>query len=138
VVAPPAGLQAEVRRFAAVVSEASGWEYEEAEEAVEGAAAVLVEALAAGSRGVLVTAAAARLAQTARDASVPLWGVAGVGRVLHDQLLGEVIRRAGDDIELIGPGAFDFVVGPSGLESPVEALSRGRCPPAPELVVRAG
>ena len=138
VVAPSPGLQAEVRRFAAVVSEASGWEYEEAEEAVEGAAVVLVEALAAGSRGVLVTAAAARLAQTARDASVPLWGVAGVGRVLHDQLLGEVIRRAGDDIELIGPGAFDFVVGPSGLESPVEALSRGRCPPAPELVVRAG
>ncbi len=138
VVGSSPGLRAEVRSFAAAVSEASGWEFDQAREAVRGASVVLVEALAAGSRGVLVTAAAARLAQAAHDASVPLWGVAGVGRVLHDQLLGEVMRRAGDDIELIETGDLDLVVGPSGLENPVEALSRGVCPPAPELVVRAG
>jgi hypothetical protein len=138
VVGSSPGLRAEVRRFGALVSEASGWEFDEAEQAVEGAAVVLVEALAAGSRGVLVKAAAAPLAQAAHDASVPLWGVAGVGRVLHDRLLGEVMRRAGDDIELIEPGALDLVAGPSGLESPLGALGRLGCPPAPELLVRAG
>ena len=138
VVGSSPGLRAEVRRFGALVSKASGWEFDEAEQAVEGAAVVLVEALAAGSRGVLVKAAAAPLAQAAHDASVPLWGVAGVGRVLHDQLFGEVMRRAGDDIELIEQGALDLVAGPSGLESPLGALGRLGCPPAPELVVRAG
>ncbi len=131
-------LRAVVRRFAASVSQASGFEFDEAGQAVQGAAVVLVEALAAGSRGVLVPTAAAALARTAHGASVPLWGVAGVGRVLHDQLLGELMRRAGDDAELMEPGAFDLVAGPSGLESPGRALSRAACPPAPELVVRAG
>jgi hypothetical protein len=137
VVGSSPGLRAEVRRFAAV-SAASGWELDEAEEVFRGAAVVLVEALAAGSRGVLVSALASRLAQAAHDAAVPLWGVVGAGRVLHDQLLGELMRRAGDALELMEPGALDLVVGPSGLAGPVQALRQGACPPAPELVVRAG
>ena len=131
-------LRAQVRLFAAVVSQASSWDCGEAEQAVQGAAVVLVEALAAGSRGVLVTAAAADVAHAARGASVPLWGVAGVGRVLHGQLLGEVMRRAGDSVQLLEPGVFDLLAGPSGLESPIGVLGRGGCPPAPELVVRGG
>ncbi len=88
-------LRAEVRRFGAVASKASGWDVRRRRERrSRGAAVVLVEALAAGSRGVLVTAAAASLAWAAKDASVPVWGVAGVGSVLHDQLFGEVVRRA--------------------------------------------
>ena len=138
VVAPSQALRAELRRFGAVASKTSGWNYDEAGEAVQGAAVVLVEALAAGSHGVLVTAAAGSLAAAGAGACVPVWGVAGVGRVLHDQLFGEVVRRAGDDVELMEPGAFDLVAGPSGLESPAMALRRGQCPPAPELVVRAG
>jgi len=129
-------LRGQVRRFATTAAKAEGFAFDEAEQAVEGAAAVLVEALAAGSRGVLVAAAAAPLAEAAQGASVPLWGVAGVGRVLPDQLLEEVLRRGGDGVELIETARFDLVAGPAGLEAPVQALAREACPPAPELFAR--
>ncbi len=138
VVGSSPALRGEVRGFAALVHEASGWEFEDARDAVNGATVVLVEALAAGPLGLLVTAEAALVARAARDASVPLWGIAGVGRVLHQQLLGEMLRRASDDVELIEPGGLDAVIGPSGLEEPGEALARAGCPSAPELLVRAG
>jgi hypothetical protein len=130
-------LRGQVRRFATVAATAEGFGFEEAEQAVHGAAAVLVEALAAGTRGVLVAAAAAPLAKVAQCASVPLWGVAGVGRVLCDQLLDQVLRRAGDGVELVETARFDLVAGPDGLQAPVQALARNTCPPAPELLVRA-
>ncbi|MGD0942767.1 MAG: hypothetical protein ABR972_00605 [Acidimicrobiales bacterium] len=138
VVGPSPGRRAEVRRFEAHVSEVSGWEPDEAEEAVEGAAVVIVEALAAGPSGVLASAGTSGLAQAAREASVPLWAVAGVGRLLHDELLGEMLRRAGDTVELIGQGSFEVVIGPTGPENPAVCLGRPLCPPAPELLVRAG
>jgi len=131
-------LRGEVRGFARLVEEASGWEFDEACDAVEGAALVLVEALAAGPRGVLIGAEAMPLVRAAHDASVPIWAVAGVGRVLNDQLLGEMVRRAGDDFELIEPAVLDALVGPAGVERPSEALGRAGCPTAPELLVRAG
>jgi hypothetical protein len=136
VVGSSPALRGQVRRFATAPAKAEGFEFDEAQQAVRGAAAVLVEALAAGSRGVLVPAAAAPLAEAAQGASVPLWGVAAVGRVLPDQLLEEVLRRAGDGVELIETARFDLVAGPAGLEAPVQALARGTCPPAPELFVR--
>src|ERR1019366_1594347 len=51
VVGSSLGLRGEVRGFGALVQEASGWELDEAREAVDGAGVVLVEALAAGPRG---------------------------------------------------------------------------------------
>ena len=51
VVGTSPGLGGEVRGFARLVEEASGWEFDEAREAVNGAAVVLLEALAAGPRG---------------------------------------------------------------------------------------
>ena len=78
------------------------------------------------------------LVQAAREASVPIWAVAGVGRVLNDQLLGEMLRRAGEGFELIEPEVLDALVGPGGVERPSDALGRSGCPTAPELLVRAG
>lgn len=138
VVASSSGLDGEARRFAAVAGSVSAWEFGQAFEAVDGAAVVVVEALAAGSRGLLVSAATALLVGAARDSSIPLWGLAGVGRVLHGQLFEEMLRRSGDEVELIEPAALEVVVGPSGPGSPAEGLSRGACPLAPELLVRAG
>ncbi len=137
VVGSASALRGQVRRFRTASAKADGFEFDEAEQAVRGAAVVLVEALAAGSRGVLVIASAAPLAEAAKGASVPLWGVAGVGRVLSDQLLEEVLRRAGDSVVLIETARFDLVAGRAGLEAPVQALARDACPPAPELLVRA-
>jgi len=131
-------LRREVLRFAALVEDSSGWEFAEAAGAVDGAAVVLVEALAAGPRGVIVNKEVAGLVTAARGASVPLWAVAGVGRVLNDQLLGEMLRRAGDGVALIGLSALDAVAGPAGVEQPDQALRRSCCPAAPELLVRAG
>jgi hypothetical protein len=137
VVGSSPGLRGQVRRFATTAAYADGFECDEAQQAVRGAAVVLVEAIAADSRGVLVTAAAVPLAEAAQGAHVPLWGVAGVGRVLQDRLLEEVLRRAGDGVQLIDAASFDLVAGPAGLEAPARALARGVCPPAPELLVHA-
>ncbi len=132
------GLRADLRGFETVVDQVSCWEFDEAPQAVDGAALVLLEALAAGPRGVIVSSEAGPLARAARAASVPLWAVAGVGRVLNEPLQVEMLRRAGDDVELIAPDELEALVGPSGLESPTEGLDRPGCPAAPELLVRAG
>jgi len=137
VVGSSPGLRGQVRRYATLGSQVDGWEIDEAVEAVRGAAAVLIEVLAAGSPGVLVSAAAALVAKAAQAAPVPLWAVAGVGRVLNDQLFEEVSRRAGDSVQFLAADSFDLVAGPAGFETPVQALSGRGCPPAPELLVRA-
>jgi hypothetical protein len=49
-----------------------------------------------------------------------------------------MLRRAGDTVELIGQGSFEVVIGPTGPENPAVCLGRPLCPPAPELLVRAG
>ncbi|MGA3354614.1 MAG: hypothetical protein ABSD85_15740 [Acidimicrobiales bacterium] len=130
--------RAELRRFEAVVPAASGWDLDEAVDAVQGAGLVLVEALAAGPAGVLLATGTEGLVNAARAASVPLWAVVGAGRVLHAQLLEEMLRRADGEVELIGPGSIEVVIGPSGPGTPAEGLGRQPCPPAPELLVRAG
>jgi hypothetical protein len=138
VVGSPARCRAEVHSFEAFVHSASGWDFDEAYGAVDGASVVLIEAFAAGSAGVLSAPGTAALAEAAREASVPIWAVVPVGRLLDSQLLAEMLRRAGDGVELISPELIEAVVGPSGLETPVEGLGRQLCPPAPELLVRAG
>jgi hypothetical protein len=132
------GRRAEVRKLESLVGEASGWDLDETEGAVQGAAVVLLEALAAGPGGVVVSAGTARLAQAAREASVPLWAVAGVGRVLGSQLLAEMQRRADGAVELVGTDSLEVVAGPGGIEDPPAGLSRSDCPFAPELLVTAG
>jgi hypothetical protein len=138
VVASEASRWAAVRGFAAVVAEASGWDFEEAPEALEGAAVVLLEALAAGPVGLVAAPGSRSLVEAAREASVPVWAVVGAGRVLHPQLLDEMLQRAGDSVDLVLPGVIEAVIGPSGLGTPAEGLGRQCCPPAPELLIRAG
>jgi hypothetical protein len=138
VVGSPHTRRAVVRAFEAVVSDASGWESDEAAQAVDGATVVLLEALAAGPVGLLVAAGSQKLVEAAHEASVPVWAVVGVGRVIDAQLLEEMRRRAGEQIELVDPGDIEAVLGPSGIATPVDGLGRKPCPPAPELLVRAG
>jgi hypothetical protein len=138
VVGPHGARRAEVRRFEEVVATASGWDFDEAHGAVAGADAVLVEAFAAGPAGIVAPAGTAVVVEAAREASVPLWAVVGVGRLLDGQLLAEMLRRAGEDADLVTPAMVEAVVAPSGLEEPAEALGRQLCPEAPELLVRAG
>jgi hypothetical protein len=137
-VGPSPGRRGEVRKFESLVDTVSGFEPDEAAEAVQGAAVVLLEALAAGPAGVVLTADTADLVQSAHELSVPVWAVAGVGRVLHGHLLAEMVRRAGTGVELIGPDLLEAVIGPNGIESPAEGLGHPTCPPAPELLARAG
>jgi hypothetical protein len=132
------GRRAERRRLGGSARAAGGFDPEESEQAVQEAAVVLVEALAAGRAGVVVVAGTSHLVQAACDASVPLWAVVGAGRVLNAQLLDEMLRRADGDVELVGPSSIEAVIGPAGLGTPAEGLGRQACPPAPELLVRAG
>ena len=128
VVASEASRWAAVRGFAAVVAEASGWDFEEAPEALEGAAVVLLEALAAGPVGIVAAPGSRSLVEAAREASVPVWAVVGAGRVLHPQLLDEMLQRAGDSVDLVLPGVIEAVIGPSGLGTPAEGLGRQMLP----------
>jgi hypothetical protein len=138
VLGSPATRRSEARGFASVVREATAWDFDEAPQALDGAAVVVVEAFAAGVAGVVAAPGTAALAETARATSVPVWAVVPVGRLLDGQLLSEMLRRAGDRVELISSELIAAVVGPSGLESAAQALGRQVCPPAPELLVRAG
>ena len=97
--------RSEVRRLEKVGRDASGWDFDEALDAVQGAALMIVEALAAGPAGVLVGRETETLATLAAQASVPIWAVVGVGRVLHPQLLDEIARRGGEQVARYHRGA---------------------------------
>ena len=103
---------------------------------------VLVEALAAGPSGLLAplgSHAAAALAQEA-------WGVAGVGRVLPEELWTALLERFDGSgcepwergAELVPVGALKFLVGPGGLGEVGLGLAATTCPAAPELLVAGG
>ena len=132
------GRRADLRRFSAVVREASDWDIDEAVVAVQGASLVLLEPLAAGPAGVLVATGVGDLVGAATAASVPSWAVVGAGRVLHPRLLEEMLRRAEGKLKLIGPDSIEVVIGPSGPGTPTEGLGHEACPSAPELLIRAG
>jgi hypothetical protein len=130
--------RSELRRLGGIARAEAGFHQDESQLAVQGAALVLVEALAAGQAGVVVGAGTGCLVQAANDASVPLWAVVGAGRVLNAELLEEMLRRAGEEVELVSPLSIEAVIGPAGLGTPVEGLGRQPCAAAPELLVRAG
>jgi hypothetical protein len=107
---------------------------------------VLIEALAAGPTGVLAAAGSHAVAAVARQSGVPVWAVAGVGRVLPSELWHAMLARMDERTdepwergeELVPEELFDIVVGPAGLEAPAVALLRPACLVAPELLRRAG
>ncbi|MCU1492340.1 MAG: hypothetical protein JWO62_104 [Acidimicrobiaceae bacterium] len=119
-------------RLLASDGERSGWLVEEAAEALEGAHLAVIEVSAAGPEGCVVDRGARTLAHEAARAGVPLWAVAGVGRILPSPLFAALAGRAGPD-EVVAADELAGVVGPNGLMQPAEALGRSDCPVVLEL-----
>jgi hypothetical protein len=126
--------------------EAAGVDAVLVEEAGLGAAAaasdvVVLEASALGPDGLVAAAGSRAAAAVARHAGVPVWAVAGVGRVLPEPLWAALVarlNRAGPSWELadevVPLDLVDVVVGPAGRQTPTEATRRADCPVVPELL----
>ncbi len=107
---------------------------------------VVVEALAAGPSGLLAVTGSHAAAAAACHAGVPVWAVAGVGRVLPAPLWGALLGRLDEredepwdrDVELVPGSLIASVVGPDGPMTTVEGLGHATCPVAPELLRHTG
>ncbi len=108
--------------------------------AVTAAGLVLLEASAVGPDGFVAAAGSLAAAAVGHHAGVPVWVVAGVGRVLPQPLWQAMLSRleAGPDpwdrAEDVAPLALiDQVVGPDGPQAPDGMAARADCPAVPEL-----
>jgi hypothetical protein len=103
---------------------------------------VLVEATAAGTSGVLAALGSHSAAAVAASREIPVWAVAGVGRVLPPPLWDALLARLDQQsvepwdrtVELVPASLLTAVCGPSGLVVPDEGLADSTCPAAPELL----
>ena len=109
--------------------------------AVAASGLVLLEASALGLAGFVAVSGSAAAATVARQAGIPVWAVAGEGRVLPGMLWDEIAGRMGargspwaEAEEIVPLDWVDAVAGPDGVVSVSDALDRPTCPPAPELV----
>lgn len=102
---------------------------------------LLLEAVALGPTGFVAVSGSLAAATVARHAEVPVWVVAGAGRLLParmwDALAARQATRTADpwdlDEEVVPLSLADRVCGPAGLELPEAALRHTNCPVAPEL-----
>jgi hypothetical protein len=101
---------------------------------------VLLDASAVGPGGFLAVAGSRAAAAVAYTEEIPVWVVAGAGRVLPERLwatMATAITSTGDpwdaDWELVPLELATVVVGPEGPLAPADALARADCPDAPEL-----
>ncbi|MGH9279461.1 MAG: hypothetical protein ACRD12_15325 [Acidimicrobiales bacterium] len=109
--------------------------------AVATAGLVLLDAVALGEGGVVALAGSAAVAAVARQLGVPVWVVAGVGRLLPGPLWYALEERLADRAgpawaqteEVVPIGWIDAVAGPTGVLPVADTLARPTCPPAPEL-----
>ncbi|MDQ4068811.1 MAG: hypothetical protein M3203_04965 [Actinomycetota bacterium] len=108
--------------------------------AVAASTLVLLDASAVGSGGFLAVAGSHAAAAVAYTEQIPVWVVAGAGRVLPERLWGAMVtavNAAGPlwdgDWDVVPLALATAVVGPYGPESPADALARVDCPDAPEL-----
>jgi hypothetical protein len=106
---------------------------------------VVLEASALGPTGLVAAVGSRAAAAVARHAGVPVWAVAGVGRVLPGRLWQALVERldAGDDPweredELVPLDLVDQVVGPGGPGPAADAPGRADCPVAAELLREVG
>lgn len=107
--------------------------------AVGAADLVVLEAGAAGPEGLLAVAGSLAAAAVAAQVGVPVWAVAGVGRLLPAALWSELVARqrrpepwsAGQ--EIVPFNLTEAVVRPEGLV-PLPDPLRPDCLPAPELL----
>jgi hypothetical protein len=105
---------------------------------------VVFEVSAMGPGGMVAPAGARPAAAVARHAGLPVWAVAGVGRVLPGRLWDALAARLDEDDEpwlaaeeLVPADLVDVVVGPNGPQSLHEAIAAPMCPVAPELLKEA-
>lgn len=109
--------------------------------AVSACDVLLLEAVALGPTGFIGVSGSLAAAAVARQVEVPVWVVAGVGRLLPprmwDALAGRLATHLVDPWdsgeEIVSLSLVDQVCGPWGLEEPAAALRRTDCPVAPEL-----
>jgi hypothetical protein len=100
---------------------------------------VLLEATAMGPSGFLAVPGSLAAAAVGRTFDIPVWVVAGEGRVLPqrlwDKLLADLpdVDAWGAADENVAIELVDAVVRPAGLLSVEEALGAPDCPSAPEL-----
>lgn len=107
--------------------------------AVAQSSLLLLETQAAGPDAFLAIAGSRAAAAVARHAGVPVWLVAGVGRLLAGPMWDGLCRRLPEDeawdadLEVVPFDLADTVVGPEGPVSVAVALQTVRGPIAPEL-----
>lgn len=100
---------------------------------------VVLESDCVGPSAALVPPGAVEAAVRARASAVPVWLVAGVGRVLPENMWSLVMARLGRDRPNGGYEVLDLdrlvtqVVTPVGLRTPDRIRGRSDCPSAPEL-----
>ena len=102
---------------------------------------LLLEASALGPGGFVGEAGSRAAAAVARHARVPVWVVAGVGRVLPARLWDALVTVLEADVdpwladdEVVPLDLADQVVGPGGLSDAAAAVRRADCPIPPELL----
>ncbi len=100
---------------------------------------VLLESSAVGPHEFLAVSGSRAAAAVARHAEVPVWLVAGVGRLLPQRMWEGLRARLRDDDpwdaddEIVPLDLVDVIVGPTGPQAVEEALRRIDCPVVPEL-----
>lgn len=110
--------------------------------AVAEADLVLLEATALGPDGFVAQTASRPAAAVAATVDVPVWVVAGAGRVLPGRLWEALVNRLGQsevepwdrDEEVMPFAGVTQVIGPGGPQSPEDAVRRADCPVSPELL----
>ncbi len=109
--------------------------------AVAASDVVLLEASAVGPDGFVAVAGSRAAAAVAKTAGIPVWLVAGVGRVMAAPMWRALAARfqeeSGDpweeDDEVVPIDLVDRLCGPRGVEAVTESLRRTASPVAPEL-----
>jgi hypothetical protein len=101
---------------------------------------VLLEASAVGPSTALAVAGSRAAAAVARHAGVPVWLVAGVGRLLPARMWDALVTRLDEaaepweaDDELVPIDLVDRLCGTAGPEALADGLRRVDCPITPEL-----
>ena len=114
--------------------------------AVVVAGLVLIEALSAGPDGLLAASGSHAVAAVARSRGIPVWAVAGTGRVLPARLWEAQLVRLdalGHEpwerpFEIVPADLVDQVVGPAGTRAGTELGRAADCPVVPELLRATG
>ncbi len=103
---------------------------------------VVLEASVAGPSGILATLGSHNAAAVAAHRGVPVWAVAGVGRVLPGRLWDALLQRVDQGpaepwdrpVELVPESLLTVVIGPAGAVTAEEGLAQSTCPVAQELL----